>query len=261
MRSFFVISIIVFTFVSKSFATNGADVERYHGSDLKDVFLENERNFVDHISRFEVSALYSFYRISTDEQENKLTTDILSDFSSGFSVKYNKPFSMTNTLTFIGEYQRVIFQAPDSNELSDNNEDLFKIGVRLDHSFSRSLDSGLEVGGDSRLFLKNISDGIAEIKSIASPYIKVAVNPKMITKLGDREVVFKLDLGYQLNFDGEQASVTIDKRDTFSAGISAMKKINKTDYELGLEYSESHFRTNQSLHEITSLAIGLKISL
>jgi hypothetical protein len=251
----------MFLLVSSSFASNTSESEKYHGSDLKDLFLEDEQHFVDHISRFEVSALYSFYSLSTSKQSNNLSTSILSDFSSGFSLRYNIPFSMKNVLSIVGEYQRVIFQAPDSNELSDNNEDLFQLGALFTHSFSDWFDGALEIGGESRFFLNSIADGNAEIKSVMSPYVEVVGGPKVKFRIGSQELQLKLDIGYKRNLEAEQGGNSLSDSDTYLAAIKVHKKINKTDYEFGLEYNESSFKTNQSQQEISNLALSLKISL
>jgi len=231
-----------------------------HKEDLKDIHFADEKYLEDKKSSYKLKALYNFYRISSFEQKNSFTTDILSEFSPGFEIRYIKPLGHRNSLTLLSRYQKVIFQIPKTNMLSDNTEDLIDFGLGYKHFLIPYLRGEYELGFGSQVFLKPVRSGVAKIKSTYASYAQAVVGPEMTQKMGKKIFNIQFNAGYRLNFASEKDNSKIDAHGIVLFGVKINQKIKKNDYELGLEYRSSSFKTSDSNQDLKMVNLSFGIS-
>lgn len=211
-------------------------------------------------SKWGISGLYHFYGLSAFDQPNSFSSEVISDFSPGFEIFYQYDFSKDLSLGLRGEYQRVIFQQADNNELNQNATNAFLGGAYLYKNLFSFLGLKLEAGYESSLYLKSVSTGVADVRTIERPYAMVLVNPKLTQTGGTNGLSLGLELGYKQNFEANKYSDTIEVSGTSVMGIKIEKTIDSNHYALGLQYLKSDFKVNTTEQSFDAIRLQLQFS-
>lgn len=229
---------------------------KYVGSQLKDLRFSDEEgkqnelpvlknySLIDRKFKWGATGIYTYYTLNTKSQTNGFRSEVVSDFSPGFNLFYERLTDSKINWGIKLQYQRVIFRSPNTNQLRTNALNLFDGGLYFTSSLASWIDMSAQIGYDTLFFLRSISNGVAGLKNIRSPYIQLTASPHFAIGELPSNYKAKLNLGIKHNISGSKENFERESFQSYQVGVGIEKKINATLYNFAIGYDLSNFKVN-----------------
>jgi len=203
---------------------------------------------------------YSFFSLANRQQPNTFTSEVLSDLSPGFQFSYQYDLSRKISIGGLAAYKRVQFKTADLNNLNNTAANFLEFGTYGVYSLAAFLDAKLELGYETSVYLRSVSNGNADIDSLMRPYAMLLVSPKVSRFINQTDLSLFIDVGFKQSFQGSSDGVEVAANGASIFGLRIEKRIANREYGVSLQYHKSNFDVDSVKQNMEMLQLSAHLS-